>query len=804
MRGQPLTNIEIMFLAIAFMKQRAIVTICSGNYLPYARVLFSSLKKYHPEASLFLCLADTPQPEIELKLPEVEVILAESLDILNFNDFAFRYDIMEFNTAVKPFVMQWLIEVKGFEEVLYLDPDIELFAPITPAIDAFAAGANFVLTPQITEPAELGGFPDDVGVMKAGIYNLGFIGVKNSFDGISFLHWWGRRLRFGCLNQQERGIFCDRKFVDLLPAFHDRVTILRDSTLNVGYWNLDRRELTKNGDTWLVEGKPLRFFHFSGVDVGQPHRLSKYTTRFNGNLSPALQEIVTHYIDRSIQFGYGVELAPSYGYGKFNSGIALAPIIRRCYRDLKEPLLDNPFESFLCYLNRPAIEALDSSPWLVTNLMYYIWSQRIDLQQTFNLQKESDRLNFCKWFVLNAAVEHKLDSYFTIPVVENISQHYSRQISITNAGKDVCVVGYLKAQTGVGHAGRMVASSLKEAGVKTQGYNVTLNVMAPQTSTAVDELLTSKINAGIQIYNINADQLGLVRHSLKGKTSNGAYKINMPFWELSRFPSAWSENYHGINEVWAASRFIQAAIQPVLPLPVIWLPPAVTLAQFVPRNRSYFKLPEDTFLFHYNFDFSSFATRKNPQAAIAAYRLAFRNQHTVPTALVIKTRGYDPEGKALAQLKEFTADEPDIYLLNREMTYDETLALMNCCDCYVSLHRSEGFGYTPAEAMLLEKPVIATDYSGTKDFINRDTGFPVNYSLVPVGENEYPFWQNQTWAEPELDRAAWLMRQIIADETATKAIARRGKEKILQDYSLQATGRRLKKRLEQLIDLLHK
>lgn len=781
------------------MKQRAIVTICSGNYFPHARVLFSSLKKYHPEASLFLCLADTPQPETELKLPEVEVIPAESLDILNFNDFAFRYNVMELNTALKPFVMQWLIEVRGFEEVVYLDPDIELFASITPVFDAFAEGADFVLTPHITEPAELGRIPDDVDIMKAGIYNLGFIGVKNSFDAISFLHWWGRRLRFGYLSQQERGIFGDQKFVDLLPAFHDRVTILRDRTLNVAYWNLDRRELTKHRDTWLVEGKPLRFFHFSGMDVRQPHRLSKYTTRFNGNLSPALQEIVTHYIDRSIQSGYDVELAPNYGYGKFNSGIAIADIIRRCYWDLNEPWLDNPFESFPDYLNRPAIEVLHSSPWLVTNLMYYIWLQRLDNRQTFNLQEESDRLNYCKWFILNAAFEYKLDSYFIIPVVENISQHYSRH-SVTNIGKDVCVVGYLKAQTGVGHAGRMVASSLREVGVKTQGYNVTLNVMAPQTATAVDELLTSKIAAPIQIYNINADRLGEVRNGLKGKIGNGAYKINMPFWELSRFPSAWIDHYHGINEVWAASRFIQAAIQTVLAIPVIWLPPAVTLAQFVPRSRSYFKLPEDTFLFHYNFDFSSFATRKNPQAAIAAYRLAFRNQQTtIPTALAIKTRGYDPEGKGLARLKELTADEPDIYLLNREMTYDETLALMNCCDCYVSLHRSEGFGYTPAEAMLLEKPVIATDYSGTKDFINQDTGFPVQSGLIPVGENEYPFWQNQSWAEPELDRAAWLMRRIIADETTTKAIARRGKEKILQDYSLQATGRRLKKRLEQLI-----
>jgi glycosyltransferase involved in cell wall biosynthesis len=784
--------------------KRAIFTICSGNYFPYARVLLSSLQIYHPEASLFLCLADTVQVGIELNLSGVEVIPVESLNILNFADFAFRYDIMEFNTAVKPFMMQWLMEEKGFEEVVYLDPDIELFAPMIPVFDAFNRGANFVLTPHIIEPAEFGEFPDDIGIMKAGIYNLGFIGVKNSRDGISFLHWWGRRLRFQCLNQQDRGLFVDQKFVDLLPAFHDNVTILRDRSLNVAYWNLDRRELTRNHDTWLINGEPLRFFHFSGIDLKQPYRLSKHTTRFNSNLKPALQEIIQHYLDKLVKFNYGVELYPGYSYSKFNNGIAISNIIRCCYCDLTELWLENPLETFQNYLNLPSEELLNSSPWLVTNLMYYIWSKRRDLQQAFNLQKDSkdnnNCLNYCCWFIENAGAEYALDNHFIIPIVENLSQYYAHQTTVTKKlQNNICVIGYLKAETGVGHAGRMVVSSLKNIGIPTQGYNETLNVMARQAETTVDELLTQKINSPIQIYNINADQLGLVRNHLKRKINNSAYKINMPFWELSKFPQPWLKNYQGINEVWAASRFIQATLQKVLSIPVFWLPPAVTLTKFAPRSRRYFELPQNAFLFHYNFDFSSFATRKNPQAAIKAYRLAFRNYQTViDTALVIKTRGYDPKGKSLAQLQEFTANEPDIYILNQDMTYDETLALINCCDCYISLHRSEGFGYTPAEAMLLEKPVIATDYSGTKDFINQDTGFPVNYQLIPVKENEYPFWQDQTWAEPDLNHAAWLMRKMITDEAQTKAIACQGKAKILNDYSLEKIGKLYRARLKEI------
>ena len=133
------------------------------------------------------------------------------------------------------------------------------------------------------------------------------------------------------------------------------------------------------------------------------------------------------------------------------------------------------------------------------------------------------------------------------------------------------------------------------------------------------------------------------------------------------------------------------------------------------------------------------------------------------------------------------------------MTYADTFALMNCCDCYISLHRSEGFGFTPAEAMLLNKPVIATDYSGTKDFINQNTGFPVDYRLVPVQEHEYPFWENQFWAEPDLNHAAWLMKKMVENQTQTKEIAKRGRAKILGDYSPQAIGKKYKQRLTKLL-----
>lgn len=764
--------------------KKAIVTICSGYHLPHARILFTSLQKYHPEAALFLCLADKLQPDEKLKIEGVEVIPVEELAIENFADFAFRYNAREFSRVVKPFVMQNLIINRGFEEVVYLDPNIELFAPISPVFDAFAGGADFVITPYITKPA-------DAIALKAGIYNLGFIAIKNSLDGISFLYWWGKQLRFQDGYWQNEGIFVDEKSVELLPIFYDNVAILYDPGLNVGYWNLAQRELSKNDEEWTIDGLPLRFFHFEGIDL-----------EAKDNLIPALQEIISRYINKLKDFGFDNITNTEYSYGRFNNGIAIADIMRRCYRNVKDCFLENPFDSFADYLNKPSLSSISDSPWLITNLMYYFWRER-ELQQEFDLNYSETRYSYSLWFVSHAP-SYGIDTYFINPVLDNISHYHAKRTKFNplkrdSASADVCVIGYLKAETGVGHAGKMVASSFCESGVNTQGYNLTVNIIARQAETDIDPIVTDEIDSLVEVYNVNAQELGAIAEYLRDKTNKDAYKINMPFWELSKFPKAWVDNYRDIDEVWTPSRFVQAAVQTAMSLPVIWMPPAVTLDRFTVRDRSYFKLPDRTFLFHFNFDFTSYATRKNAIAGIKAYRLAFGNfPNSIPTALVIKTRGYDPDGKNLQKLIDLTADEPDIYILNEEMAYNDAMALMNCCDCYLSLHRAEGFGYTPAEAMLLGKPAIATDYSGTKDFIDSTTGFPVNYRLISVKENEYPFWQSQQWADPDVEHAAWLMRKIVADLTHTKKVSLAGKQKILTEYSPLHIGQLYKQRLQQI------
>ena len=153
----------------------AFFTICSNNYMPFAKVLLQSVRRHHPDAALFVCLADELIDWPGLYDGDLTVLPADQLGIPDFRAFAFQYDVMEFNTAVKPFMFLHLLEERGFVRVVYFDPDILLTAPLSGVLDQLASGASLVLTPHLRRPAEGDSEPDDLLIMKAGAYNLGFL-----------------------------------------------------------------------------------------------------------------------------------------------------------------------------------------------------------------------------------------------------------------------------------------------------------------------------------------------------------------------------------------------------------------------------------------------------------------------------------------------------------------------------------------------------------------------------------------------------------------------------------------------------
>lgn len=273
------------------------------------------------------------------------------------------------------------------------------------------------------------------------------------------------------------------------------------------------------------------------------------------------------------------------------------------------------------------------------------------------------------------------------------------------------------------------------------------------------------------------------------------YRIAYWYWEFDSIPDSWISFAQTVDEVWAATEFVARGLRARLPVPVRTLFPGVKLAACERRGKSHFGLRETSFMFLFTFHMMSVMERKNPLGLIHAFRKAFREEDAVQ--LVLKTSFGDRHPEQFRALRE-AAMGSNIVLIDQVYSPDEVLSLMECCDAYVSLHRSEGLGLTMAEAMLMGKPVIATNFSGNVDFMNDDNSLLVPYELVKLGKPIPPYDADLEWAEPSIDEAARLMRRVYEDQAWAREIGARAKASAERQLSLEAAGRRLRERLDEI------
>jgi glycosyltransferase involved in cell wall biosynthesis len=782
----------------------AIFTICSNNYVSMASILLASAKRFHSDATIYLCLADALLPNECFYPPGCVVIPIENLDIPDLRSFVFRYDIMELNTAVKPFMFQHLLR-KGHETVLYFDPDIQIFSRLDQILEPLRGGASFVLTPHLCAPAEGDAYPDDIGIMRAGIYNLGFLGVHACPESESILAWWARRLQYQCISDQNAGIFVDQKFMDLLPGFSDRARILRDPTLNVAYWNLQQRTLSFEDDTWKVNGRPLGFYHFSGFDPAKMDRLSKHTHAFRGNaISPALSRLLEQYAAELRANNHGRIPAGLYAYGRFASGTPIPLIVRKMFRDRHISWSADPFETYESYLHAPMPgQWAGSLSDIVTNLMGYLHGLEPWLRHTFDLSQPFGVRGFVEWY-LRDGKRYVEDCRLIEPVAERAGRRSDRELRSPPAPRstdeaDINVVGYLRSALGVGEAGRLTLRSLTYAGLRAQGLETSLNSPSKRLDNSCDHLIEPEANGRFQLFSINCDQLLQVIDHLRPVLRPDAYRIAVPFWELSNLPDAWLPAIDAVDEIWAPTRFIQMTLAKKVRKPVLRMPLMLNFERPACVERVQFGLPARSFLFFFAFDYLSYLQRKNPMAVVNAFKRAFKaNGYARPAHLVLKTMNADLVPDSARAMREALQDDPDIILIEKTLTREETLALIFACDAVVTLHRSEGLGLLVAEAMVLGKPVIATDYSATTELVTPDTGWPVDYCLTPVHEGMYPFHEGQFWADADIDHAAWQMRRVMDDQPDVERRVAAARALISREYGIEAVAGRQLARLRSI------
>jgi hypothetical protein len=273
----------------------------------------------------------------------------------------------------------------------------------------------------------------------------------------------------------------------------------------------------------------------------------------------------------------------------------------------------------------------------------------------------------------------------------------------------------------------------------------------------------------------------------------GQRTIGLWWWEVADFPGRWTRAFDGLDEIWVASSYMADILAPVSPVPVVRLPAPVPEPEPDAATRAELGLP-DGFLFGSMYDYGSVVERKNPLGAIEAFRRAFDPSER-GVALVLKTlRGSEHREQHARVLAAAAADER-INVLDADLPAPSKDALLAELDCFVSLHRSEGFGLAIAEAMLLGRPVVATDQGGPRDFMNAFNAYPVDHRPVRVGEGNDPYPPDAEWADPALDHAASLMRQVFERQDEARARGARAREDVLREHAPAAAGTAMAARL---------
>jgi len=764
-------------------------TIVARNYLAQASVLARSFHEHNPEFPFHILVIDGDESDRNCLGTSTQIVLPSDLpiDTTEWHAMATIYDVLEFATSIKPKFLEFLLS-DNYSSAIYLDPDIQVFSHLG-SIEEELKKTSIVLTPHCLYPIPRDGMETSEKTLRhAGIFNLGFVGVAQS--GREFLHWWHERLQTEAIVDLPNALFTDQRWIDFVPSLFP-CTVLRDVGLNVAYWNLHERSLAMENDSIQVNTDSLKFFHFSGFDPATPWLLTKHAgsnPRVEIHPGTVLTNLVDDYSALLHSANHAEQKKVPYGFAETAEGIPLNPYIRAAYREWwnsyvagKAPLPPDPFSTHSSEFTSWLSNAKNGTPgYQFTDVEYSFWKSRPDLQRHFPNVLLGDSARFVHW------LKHDSHAQKLFAPVKQLRKNSIELLPVVSGGFNV--VGYFSAELGVGEAGRRLADVVRCAGIPIQEVGVRATHSREQHPNTRDIAATTKFEHSILA--VNADQTAQVINSSGLSQHVRRRRIGFWFWELSTFPKNMGHAFSLVSEVWCASEFMRESIAAISTVPVHHIQlPITSPSSPTPYSRKQSGLPEG-FVFLFTFDFNSVMKRKNPIDVFTSFTNAFGPNDGAH--LVLKSINGHNHKSELAKLRYLTAQRHDVTIQDGYLSSGLVQAQIEHSECFISLHRSEGYGLNIAAALAAGRPTIATGYSGNMTFTSSDYPYLVPYDLVDVGDNAHPYEPTAQWAQPDLATASQHMRSIFDNYSLALQHAEQEKALITTNHSMESAIRSIR------------
>ncbi len=647
------------------------------------------------------------------------------------------------------------------------------------------------------------------------------------------------------------------RLLELAPA-RFATAVLDDPGCNLSMWNLHTHTLESTPEGTVVDGRwSLRWLDLPGFRPDRPHQLSVGASRVRISRVPLLRELCRTYAEELERSGWsavdrrqdiGRRLTDGLVYDDALDALrARSEALGERYDDLFSADGEDA-RAFASWLEGPAPAGAERG---VNRYVYYrVARERPDVMRAYPDLDGADGADYVEWCWVFGREEVSIPDRFMPPEpgsaaarpleavdarssqtsdpsvsapAEGTKAEAAEQIpapapsesdprtSEPGAGAQaaqngtqpaVRVTGYLSHTLGLGAAGRGYAQALEAAGVAVSTASVPLHHLELPVELQdgygrhgfEDVAHDDGVPHGFEIVAVNAEELPSFVDRLGEDYFQGP-RIGIWGWETDTIPARWQRAFALVQEIWVYSRFMAQNIGAVAPVPTIALPPPVQ-APAEPATPKRLDVPDDGFLFLFVFDYLSTIQRKNPVGLIEAFKRAFAPGEG--PRLLLKTINGPLRPLAEEEVLWAAHGRPDVHVVDRSLSGAELNGLMAACDAYVSLHRSEGFGLTMAEAMAIGKPTIGTGYSGNIDFMNAENSYLVEYELGRVGPDCEIYPPEGTWAQPSVEHAAELMRRVVEHPEEAAAIGARAREDVARELSAQATGAAMLRRLEEL------